>query len=82
MTEEVMHTFEMAVLVAWTVAASVGGRCQAWLARAPRAQSTVEYALIGALIVVIASVAVGTLGTQVTTVFENMAKALQSAGGK
>ena len=39
-----------------------------------------EYALIGALIVVIASVAVGMLGSQVTTVFENMTKALQAGG--
>jgi Flp pilus assembly pilin Flp len=45
-----------------------------------RGQSTVEYALIGALIVVIASVAIGMLGTQVTTVFEQMASALK--GGK
>jgi Flp pilus assembly pilin Flp len=76
-----MYTFEMVVLVAWTLAASASGRWQAWVSRTARAQSTVEYALIGALIVVIASVAVGMLGTQVTTVFENMTKALQ-AGGK
>lgn len=76
-----MHTFEMTVLMVWTYAAAEGRRWHDWLTRAPRAQSTVEYALIGALIVVIASVAVGMLGTQVTTVFENMAKALQSGGG-
>jgi Flp pilus assembly pilin Flp len=76
-----MHTFEMAVLMVWTLAAAESRRWHGWLSRAARAQSTVEYALIGALIVVIASVAVGMLGTQVTTVFENMARALQ-AGGK
>ena len=73
-----MHTFEMAVLMVWTFAAAESRRWHACPTRAARAQSTVEYALIGALIVVIASVAVGMLGTQVTTVFENMAKALQA----
>ena len=74
-----MHTLDMAVLVGWMLAAAQSRR-YGWLARAARAQSTVEYALIRAMIVVIASVAVGMLGSQVTTVFENMTKALQAGG--
>ena len=77
-----MHTFEMAVLVGWTLATAHSRRWPGWLRSATRAQSTVEYALIGALIVVIASVAVGGLGTQVMTVFEQMAGALKGGGGK
>jgi Flp pilus assembly pilin Flp len=64
----------------WLLGAAGLGQARRWLAKGARAQSTVEYALIGALIVVIASVAVGMLGTQVTSVFEQMANALK--GGK
>jgi Flp pilus assembly pilin Flp len=41
-------------------------------------QSTVEYALIGALIVVVASAAVMTLGGTVKTIFENLNTALKA----
>jgi Flp pilus assembly pilin Flp len=56
------------------------GRC---LVRVEPAQSTVEYALIGALIVVVASAAVVALGSSVNTVFQNLSTALRSgrAGG-
>jgi Flp pilus assembly pilin Flp len=57
--------------------------CDAAWRRLPsgtRGQSTVEYALIGALIVVIASVAVGLLGGQVKDVFEQMTNALKIGG--
>jgi pilus assembly protein Flp/PilA len=75
-----MQTFEMAILFLWALAAAGSGRARRWLAREARAQSTVEYALIGALIVVIASVAVGLLGGQVKDVFEQMTNALKIGG--
>jgi Flp pilus assembly pilin Flp len=49
-------------------------------ARWPRhgpAQSTVEYALIGALIIVAASLAVGGLGGEISNVFNSLTAALQ-----
>jgi Flp pilus assembly pilin Flp len=54
------------------------GRPGRRLARVERAQSTVEYALIGALIVVVASAAVVALGGSVNTVFQNLSTALRS----
>jgi len=48
------------------------------LANAEPAQSTVEYALIGALIVVVASAAVMALGGSVNTVFQQLSTALKS----
>ncbi len=48
------------------------------LANSQPAQSTVEYALIGALIVVVASAAVMALGGSVNTVFQQLSTALKS----
>jgi Flp pilus assembly pilin Flp len=48
--------------------------------RAP-AQSTVEYALVGALVVIAAAGALTLLGDQLTTVFGNITRALGPAGG-
>jgi Flp pilus assembly pilin Flp len=48
------------------------------LANAQPAQSTVEYALIGALIVVVASAAVMALGGTVNNVFQQLSTALKS----
>ena len=45
------------------------------------AQSTVEYALIGALIVVAASVAVATLGGAVSGVFDGLTNVLRRSSG-
>ena len=64
--------------------AVVLGRCERmWRSLAERspAQSTVEYALIGALIVVAASLAVGNLGGAVTGVFDGLTSALRRPGG-
>ena len=48
------------------------------LANAQAGQSTVEYALIGALIVVVASAAVMALGGTVNNVFQQLSTALKS----
>jgi Flp pilus assembly pilin Flp len=48
------------------------------LASVQPAQSTVEYALIGALIVVVASAAVMALGGSVNAVFQQLSTALKS----
>ena len=49
------------------------------LARCPRwaAQSTVEYALIGALVVIVAAAALTGLGNELQSVFNNLTKQLQ-----
>ena len=46
-----------------------------WL-NAPRAQSTVEYALVGALVVMVAAAALTTLGGELSGVFGNISKTL------
>jgi len=43
------------------------------------AQSTVEYALVGALVVIAAASALTLLSGEVTTVFSNITKTLQTA---
>ncbi len=45
--------------------------------RALAAQSTVEYALVGALVVIAAATALTVLGEQVTTVFTNIGNTLR-----
>ncbi len=50
------------------------------LVRVAPGQSTVEYALIGALIVVVASAAVMALGGTVSGVFGQLSNALKSGG--
>ena len=42
-----------------------------------RAQSTVEYALVGALVVIAAAGALTLLGTEFSTVFNNLTNALK-----
>jgi Flp pilus assembly pilin Flp len=44
-----------------------------------RAQSTVEYALIGALVVVAAAVTLAVLGQQINAVFSSIGNTLQTA---
>jgi Flp pilus assembly pilin Flp len=47
-----------------------------------RGQSTVEYALVGALVVIAAAGALTILGGQVTAVFSNISDTLRSAAGR
>jgi len=47
------------------------------LARGRQAQSTVEYALVGALVVIAAAAALTVLGEQVTAVFGNISNTLR-----
>ena len=51
----------------------------AWTMDARRAQSTVEYALVGALVVIAAATALTVLGEQVTAVFTGISKTLSVA---
>jgi Flp pilus assembly pilin Flp len=44
-------------------------------------QSTVEYALVGALVVIAAAGALTLLGTELTTVFNNISRTLGTAAG-
>ncbi|MDQ3810853.1 MAG: Flp family type IVb pilin [Chloroflexota bacterium] len=50
------------------------------IARLARGQSTVEYALVGALVVIAAAAALTVLGDQVTAVFGNISNTLKTAG--
>ena len=54
-------------------------RLWVWTLDARRAQSTVEYALVGALVVIAAATALTVLGDQVTNVFTGISKTLSSA---
>ena len=47
--------------------------------RGGRAQSTVEYALVGALVVIAAAGALTILGTELGTVFTNISNTLRTA---
>ena len=49
------------------------------LARRSHGQSTVEYALVGALVVIAAAAALTVLGEQVTAVFGNISNTLRGA---
>jgi Flp pilus assembly pilin Flp len=49
------------------------------LGRAGHGQSTVEYALVGALVVIAAAAALTVLGEQVTSVFGNISNTLRGA---
>ncbi len=64
------------VELSWRVAAQMHV-----LARRPgeRAQSTVEYALVGALVVIAAAGALTILGTELGTVFTNISNTLRTA---
>lgn len=50
--------------------------------RYARGQSTVEYALVGALVVIAAAGALTILGGQVTAVFSNISDTLRTAAGR
>lgn len=56
----------------------VAARIRTYVERSLAGQSTVEYALVGALVVIVAAAALTAIGSQVSTVFEKIA---QSLGG-
>jgi Flp pilus assembly pilin Flp len=59
----------------WLFAAT--RRAPAWM----RAQSTVEYAVVGALVVIAAAAALTIMSGQITAVFGNISNTLKTAGG-
>ncbi|HEX9440410.1 MAG TPA: hypothetical protein VF909_12045 [Roseiflexaceae bacterium] len=59
---------------------TVGGQeLLARFSRRIRGQSTVEYALVGALIVIAGAVALSAMSTEITGVFNNISATLRSA---
>ena len=64
------------VELSWQMAANV--RCRV-LANQCSAQSTVEYALVGALVVIAAAGALTLLGTELSAVFTNITNTLRTA---
>lgn len=63
----------------WVFLASQHARCDRWLRRESWSgigQSTVEYALVGALVVIAAAAAMTTLGTEITGVFNKITATL------
>jgi len=52
-----------------------------WLLGGAAGQSTVEYALVGALVVIAAAGALTLLGGELTSVFTNISKTLGAAAG-
>ena len=73
-----MRWIELGAVFASVIAARVR---QSLPERARRlvAQSTVEYALVGALVVIAAATALTLLSTEVTTVFSNITNTLKTA---
>jgi Flp pilus assembly pilin Flp len=68
----------------WIEEAGLIGRFPArWLrlCAAVSAQSTVEYALVGALVVIAAAGALSLLGGELTTVFTNITNTLRGSAG-
>ena len=64
----------------WTVVTVARSRGEALLVRVVlrgNAQSTVEYALVGALVVIVAAGALSALGGEVNTIFTNITTALK-----
>jgi Flp pilus assembly pilin Flp len=68
---------------AWVEAACLRAAVEGWMLRTPRwaGQSTVEYALVGALVVIAAAAAMTTLGTEITGVFNKITAQLSGAAG-
>lgn len=62
--------------LSWQVAVDM--QCRILAARS-RGQSTVEYALVGALVVIAAAGALTLLGTELGTVFTNITNTLRTA---
>jgi Flp pilus assembly pilin Flp len=55
-------------------------RVERWRAVAQRGQSMVEYAIVAALIAVVAMAAVQSMGTGIQTVFQNIVNKIQNLG--
>jgi Flp pilus assembly pilin Flp len=73
-----MWWIEQGVVIAAVIVARVRQRVPEG-ARRLVAQSTVEYALVGALVVIAAATALTLLSTEVTTVFSNITNTLKTA---
>jgi Flp pilus assembly pilin Flp len=73
-----MWWIERGVVIAAVIVARVHQRVPEG-ARRLVAQSTVEYALVGALVVIAAATALTLLSTEVTTVFSNITNTLKTA---
>jgi Flp pilus assembly pilin Flp len=73
-----MWWIEQGVMIAAVIAARVHRHVPDG-ARRLVAQSTVEYALVGALVVIAAATALTLLSTEVTTVFSNITNTLKTA---
>lgn len=73
-----MWWIEQSVVIATVIAARMHRRVPE-RARRLVAQSTVEYALVGALVVIAAATALTLLSTEVTTVFSNITNTLKTA---
>jgi Flp pilus assembly pilin Flp len=73
-----MWWIEQGVVIAAVIVARVHQRAPEG-ARRLVAQSTVEYALVGALVVIAAATALTLLSTEVTTVFSNITNTLKTA---
>jgi Flp pilus assembly pilin Flp len=73
-----MWWIELGVVFVTVTVARVSQRLPAG-ARRLVAQSTVEYALVGALVVIAAASALTVLSGEVTSVFSNITKTLQTA---
>jgi Flp pilus assembly pilin Flp len=68
----------------WLKAAQLQGSWRSGIARlrgGDAGQSTVEYALVGALVVIAAAGALTLLGGELTSVFTNISKTLGTAAG-
>ena len=77
-----MGRIELSWLMEWLAVAELRMRRVPGLGRlytATRAQSTVEYALVGALVVIAAAGALTLLGSEITSVFSKITNTLSGA---
>lgn len=66
----------------WRAVLRAGARCALVACSNGLGQSTVEYALVGALVVIAAAGALSILGGELTAVFSNISKTLGAAAGR
>jgi Flp pilus assembly pilin Flp len=64
---------------AWPILARLHSRWHGLVSNKVAAQSTVEYALVGALVVIAAAGALTVLGSELTAVFSNISRTLGAA---
>jgi Flp pilus assembly pilin Flp len=67
---------------AWLIVTRLRKSARCALSSRVMAQSTVEYALVGALVVIAAAGALTVLGGELTTVFSNISKTLGAAAAR